>query len=365
MDCENSFRKINRRSESGDDQVGSFMTRTKNLLISLGLSLLFLVVGSVGYMMIEGWSLTDALYMTVITISTVGYSEVHSMTQAGRVFTIFLVFFGVAFFLYVAGSLVQFMVEGSIREIVGRRTLNKKIEQLKNHYIICGYGRIGQVLYGHLQAYPQVNTVVIEKNPDLIARMESDKVLYISGDASDEAILIKAGIKKAKALIAVLATDTDNVFLVLTARQLNPDIYIMARASSQRAKSKLSAAGANHVESPYETGAVSMAQRILRPSVSSFLDFVFDYNLKDIQMEEFPVSSDSPLANVMLKDSNLRQKYNLIIIAIKQADGIMIFNPSYEAVIRVGDTLIAMGKFENLMALEKILKPKHPETSTP
>jgi voltage-gated potassium channel len=333
------------------------MTSTKNLLISLTMALLFLAGGTAGYMIIEGWTLIESIYMTVITLTTVGYGEVHPLSRAGHVFTILLVVIGASFFLYIVGSLVQFMVEGRIRDIMGRRTLNKKIEHIKDHYIICGYGRIGQVLYNHIQAHQQVNTVVVEKNPDLISRMESDNVLYVSGDASDEEILLKAGIKRAKALIAVLATDTDNVFLVLTARQLNPGIYIMARASSQRAKSKLKAAGANHVESPYDTGAVSMAQRILRPSVSSFLDFVFDYKLKDIQMEEFPVAQGSPLANVMLKDSGLRQRYNLIIIAIKRPDGNMVFNPSFEAVMNVGDTLIAMGKNENLLDLEKILKP--------
>jgi voltage-gated potassium channel len=333
------------------------MKSARNLLISLSLSLLFVVGGAAGYMIIEGWNLIDALYMTVITISTVGYSEVHSMSRSGRIFTIFLVFFGVAFFLYVAGSLVQFMVEGRIRDIFGRRNLNKKIDSIKDHCIICGYGRIGRVLCQHLQAHQQIRSVVIEKNPEFIPRMESDHILYLSGDATDEETLLKAGIQRAKALIAVLATDTDNVFLVLTARQINPDIYIMARASSQKAKSKLRAAGANHVESPYDTGAVSMAQRILRPSVSSFLDFVFDYRLKDIQMEEFSVTSGSPLANMMLKDSSLRQKYNLIVIAIKRADGNMVFNPSFETIMNVGDTLIAMGKNENLQALERILKP--------
>jgi voltage-gated potassium channel len=333
------------------------MTSAKNLLISLTLALLFLAGGTFGYMIIEGWSLIESIYMTVITLTTVGFGEVHPLSKTGHIFTILLVVIGASFFLYIAGSLVQFMVEGRIRDILGRRTLNKKIETIKNHYIICGYGRIGQVLYNHVQANQQINTVVIEKNPDLIARLESDKVLYVSGDASEEETLLKAGIQRAKALIAVLATDTDNVFLVLTARQLNPSIYIMARASSQRAKSKLKSAGANHVESPYDTGAVSMAQRILRPSVSSFLDFVFDYTLKDIQMEEFPVTKGSPLANVMLKDSGLRQKYELIIIAIKRPDGNMIFNPSFEAVMNVGDTLIAMGKTENLLDLEKILKP--------
>jgi len=334
------------------------MDSTRNLQISLILSFLFLVGGTAGYMLIEGWSLIDSLYMTVITISTVGYSEVHQMTRPGQIFTIFLVFFGVAFFLYIAGSLVQFMVEGRIRDILGRRTLNKKIEHLKNHYIICGYGRIGQVLYNHIQAHPQHDTVVVEKNPEMVSRMESDHVLYVPGDASDEEILIQAGIKRAKTLIAVLATDIDNVFLVLTARQLNPGIYIIARASNQRAKSKLLAAGANHVESPYDTGAVSMAQRILRPSVSSFLDFVFDYKLKDITIEEIPVAAGSSLANLTLKDSGIRQKFDLIVVAIKRPAGDMRFNPSFQAVINEGDTVIAMGKSENLTELEKLLKPE-------
>jgi len=339
------------------------MDSAKNLLIAILLAIAFVVAGVAGYMIIEGWNLTDALYMTIITISTVGYSEVHQLTKSGQIFTIFLVIFGVAFFLYLAGSLVQVMVEGRIRAILGRRKLNKKIEHLKNHHIICGYGRIGQVLYKHIQAHPQIKAIVVEKNAELISRMEAEGILYVSGDASDEDILLQAGIKRAKGLIAVLATDIDNVFLVLTARQLNPNIHIMARASNERAKSKLLAAGANHVESPYDTGAVSMAQRILRPSVSSFLDFVFDYTLKDIKMEEIPVRSDSPLANVMLKDSGIRQKFNLIIIAIKKPDGNMIFNPSFETVINEKDTVIAMGKSESLLQLEKLLKPSDWESA--
>jgi voltage-gated potassium channel len=333
------------------------MTSIKNLLISLTLALLFLVGGTAGYMIIEDWSLIESIYMTVITLTTVGFGEVHPLSRAGLIFTILLVVVGASFFLYIVGSLVQFMIEGRVRDILGRRTLNKKIEHLKNHYILCGYGRIGQVLHNHIKANPQIQTVIIEKSPELVSHMELENVLYVAGDASDEETLLKAGIKRAKALIAVLATDTDNVFLVLTARQLNPGIYIMARASSQRAKSKLKAAGANHVESPYDTGAVSMAQRLLRPSVSSFLDFVFDYKLKDIKMEEIPVAPTSPLANVMLKDSGIRQKFNLIIIAIKRTDGTMLFNPSFEAMINAGDTVIAMGKNEDLLKLEKILKP--------
>ena len=334
------------------------MESTKHLLISIALSLVIFTVGTVGYMIIEGWDLTDSIYMTIITITTVGFSEVHQMSRLGRIFTIGLVFFGVAFFLFVAGSMVQFMVEGRIRDIMGRRTLNRKIEHLKNHYVVCGYGRIGRVLCKHFMAHPALKMVIVEKDENLISEMESDGILYIVGDASEEETLLKAGIKQAKVLVAALATDIDNVFLTLTARQLNPNIFIVARASSKAAKSKLLAAGANRVESPYDIGAVSMAQRVLRPSVTSFLDLVFAYNRKDIQMEEIPVAPSSSLVNVMLKDSGIRQKFNLIIIAVKKPNGEMMFNPSFETVIESGDTVIAMGKTENLLELEKVLWPR-------
>jgi voltage-gated potassium channel len=334
------------------------MQSTKHLLISIVLSLIIFSIGTVGYMIIEGWSLVDSIFMTIITITTVGFGEVHQMSKFGRIFTIGLVFSGVGFFMYVASSMVQFMVEGRIREIMGRRTLNRKIEHLKNHYIVCGYGRIGRVLCKQFMAHPALKMVILEKDENLIAQMESDGILYICGDSSEEEILLKAGIKNAKVLIAALATDIDNVFLTLTARQLNPHIFIVARSSSKAAKSKLLAAGANRVESPYDIGAISMAQRVLRPSVTSFLDLVFTYNRKDIQMEEIPVTPSSSLVNIMLKDSGIRQKFNLIIIAIKKPNGEMMFNPSFETVIQSGDTVIAMGKGDNLVEFEKVLRPK-------
>ncbi len=334
------------------------MENTKHLLISIALSLIIFTIGTIGYMLIEGWDLVDSIYMTIITITTVGFGEVHIMSKLGRVFTIGLVFSGVSFFLYVASSMVQFMVEGRIREIMGRRTLNKKIKHLKNHYIVCGYGRIGRVLCKHFKAYPSLQMVIIEKDESLIPQMESDGIIYICADSSEEESLIKAGIKNAKVLIAVLATDIDNVFLTLTARQLNPNILIVARACHKGAKSKLLAAGANRVESPYDIGAISMAQRVLRPSVTSFLDLVFAHNRKDIQIDEIPVAPSSSMVNIMLKDSGIRQRFNLIIIAIKKPNGDMQFNPSFETVIKSGDTVIAMGKGDNLIEFEKVLRPR-------
>ncbi len=319
------------------------------------------LTGTFGYMIIEGWGLLDATYMTVITMTTVGYGEVHDMGYTGRVFTIFLVAMGAVSFLYVTSALVQFLVETQIRTIFGRRVLDKKIKQMKDHYIVCGYGRIGYVLCKSFRAHG-IEPVVIEKEQTRITEMEAQNLLHIPGDATEEDVMLQAGVKHASVLIAALATDTDNVFLVLTARQLNPDIFILARASSVKARAKLFAAGANRVESPYEIGAVSMAQRMLRPSVTNFLDLVFAYNRKDIQMDEIPVSENSSLAGLMLKDSGIRQKYNLIVIAVKTPDGEMLFNPSHETLIRAGETVIAMGKMDNLAELEKELNPDGDKT---
>ena len=333
------------------------MVGTRHLIISLTISILILAIGTIGYMTIEGWPFIDALYMTVITVSTVGFKEVNQVDTVGRIFTIFLVICGIGFTLYVAAAIVQFMVEGRIRIILGRRRLDKKIDRLKNHYIVCGYGRIGRVLCRHLRR-ADIDIAVIEKDQELIPVMDADGVLYLCGDAADEDNLVKAGIERAKAVVAALATDTDNVFLVLTARQLAPEILIMARSSQDTAKIKLRAAGADFVESPYAMGAVSMAHRIIRPTVTSFLDLAFAHKRRDIQMEEIPVSPTSEMANVQLKDSGIRQKYNLIIIAIMKPDGNMLFNPSFETVITPNDTVIAVGEADNLKQLEWVLNPK-------
>jgi len=332
------------------------MRPPRHFLIILVLLVSVLTAGTVGFEMLEGWGFMDALYMTVITISTVGYQEVRPLGEAGRVFNMVLIFFGLGTTTYVAASVVQFMVEGRIRAIMGRRRLDRKIDRLNHHYIICGYGRIGRILCQTLRQKP-VSLVVIEKTPDLIPVLEQDRVLYVQGDATSEDVLKRAGIERAKGLVAVLATDTDNVFLVLTARQLAPELMIIARTSREESRNKLRAAGANIVESPYEMGAFRLAQRIMRPAVTSFLEFAFSQARKDIQLEELAVSEASALARVSLKDSGIRQNFNLIIIAINKADGTMLFNPSFEAVLMPGDTVIAVGEVENLDKLERVLSP--------
>ena len=323
------------------------MRPPSHFLIIVVLLISILTIGTLGFEMLEGWGFMDALYMTVITIATVGYQEIRPLGEAGRIFNMVLIFFGLGTTTYVAASVVRFMVEGRIRAIMGRRRLDRRIDRLRNHYIVCGYGRIGRILCQTLQQKP-VDLVVVEKNPDLIPAMEQDRVLFIQGEATSEDVLQRAGIERAKGLAAVLATDTDNVFLVLTARQLAPQLMIIARASREESKSKLRAAGANIVESPYEMGAFRLAQRILRPAVTSFLESAFSDARRDIQMEELAVGDDSVLAHVSLKDSGIRQKYNLIIIAIEKSDGTMIFNPSFDAEIRADDTLIVVGSSDNL-----------------
>lgn len=332
------------------------MYNARKFLFLIMLAALLVIMGTLGYILIERWALLDALFMTIITLATVGYSEVHALSHAGQVYTIFLIVMGVSFFLYVAGAIIQFMVEGRMLILMGRRRLDRKIARLKNHYIICGYGRIGKVICEKLQ-HENIDMVVIDKNPNLVEALEMNKMVYICADAGDEATLLKAGLHHARALVAALATDTDNVFLVLTARQLAPTLKIIARAGSEAAKAKLAAAGANTVEAPYEIGAVTMAQRIIRPTVTNFLDLAFTSQHKDIQMEELPMTAGSALNGKMLKDSGIRQKYNLIIIAIKMPDEQMIFNPSFETRISAGDTLIAVGEPGNLNQLRMALNP--------
>jgi len=315
------------------------------------------LIGVAGYMGIEKWSFLDAVYMTAITVTTAGFMEVHELSPSGRVFTTIILIAGVGYFFYIAGLIIQSIVEGEIQSILGRKRLDKKISKLKNHYIVCGYGRIGRVL-SQLIKEETDDIVVVEKNEKLTDPLEKDNMHYLHGDASDEDLLEKAGIKKASSLIAALGTDTANVFLVLTARQLNPDIYIMARASNPDVKNKLLIAGANFVESPYDIGAISMGLKLLRPSVSNFLAVALSRKKEAIQIDEIFVPKSSQYTNVALKDSGIRQDFNLIIISIKKASGEMLFNPHFETLIEPGDTVIVMGKTPDLKKFTKAINPE-------
>ncbi len=329
------------------------MSSLERILVGLGALFFVLVIGTLGYVFIEGWHFFDALYMTVITLTTVGFQEVHLLSRPGRAFTIVIVFMGLGFMFYVLGAVAQVVVEGQIREVLGRRKLEKLIQKVKDHYIICGFGRIGEIIARQLTE-KGVPLVVVEHRPQLAQTLEKLNYLYVLGNAAHENVLLEAGLERAKGLVTAVSSDADNVYIVLTARSLNPKLFIMARSGEEGSEQKLLRAGADKVISPYVIGGRRMAQTILRPTVLDFLDVAVHGGM-DLSMEEIPVGQHSHLVGLALKDSGIRQKLDLIIVAIKRADGQMVFNPQPATQIMSGDTLIALGAKANLDNLIKLL----------
>jgi voltage-gated potassium channel len=315
--------------------------------------LVLLVAGSLGFMWLEGWDFFDSLYMTVTTLTTVGYGETHPLDRVGRIYNMVLILSGMGVLFYIVGSLARAVVEGEIQEALGRRKLIKHIKRLKNHYILCGFGRIGEIVARQLKDRG-LSLVIVENDPALVTHLEASGYYFINADATREDILQDAGIERAKGLISTLPSDSDNVYVVLTARSLNPQLFILARGAEIGSEKKLLRAGADKVESPYQMGGQKMAQTIMRPTVVTFMELAMKEGV-DWTMEEIAVGQDSPLLGVPLADSGIRQKLNLILVAIKRADGEMLFNPSHETLILAGDTLIALGLRKNLDALEAMI----------
>lgn len=329
--------------------------KIKNSFIILIIVLTFSVVG---YMIIEKWSFIDAFYMTIITLTTVGFGEINPLCLIGKIHTIIIVLAGVGFGLYFITILTEFVVSMEIQKIMGRRKLDKQISKLKNHYIVCGYGKVGSVLSQNIMDRVGGEIVVAEKDTELIKDIEAVGLKYVVGDSTEEETLEKAGIKRAKYLVATLGKDVDNVYLVLTAKTLNPDIFIMARASSIEAKKKLRAAGATRVESPYDIGAHSMALRILRPLVHKFMNTTLNDKKKGGSvMEEIIIGEASIYVEKKIKDIDLKNKYNALIITIKKVDKEDTFSPSADYVLTAGDTLVVVAPAKNIVAIKKALYP--------
>lgn len=329
------------------------MNPLRNILVSLCALFAILVAGTIGYRHIEQWSLIDSLYMTVITLATVGFREVHELSYSGQVFTIFIIICGTGLVAYAAGSIVQLMVEGQLRQILGRKKLLQQIAKLENHYIVCGYGRIGHFISNEFMAKP-MPFVVVEIDPDLCEKMGEDGILYVRGDATDDDSLIRAGIERAKGLITAVTSDTDNVYITLTARGLNPDLFILARSGEKSSEKKLLRAGASKVISPYTIGANRMAQAILRPSVMDFIEIATGHHNLELQMEEIRINGNSDLINKTLMSSDIRKQLGIIIVAIKKINSdSMLFNPSSQALLEEGDTLITLGEPAAIQNLEQ------------
>lgn len=329
------------------------MRPVRNLRVSLLILVLTLGLGTAGYIVLEGWDFLDALYMTVITLATVGYKEVHDLSTNGKIFTIGLILFGVATIAYAFGSLLQLMVEGQILRILGRRKLEKRINQLEGHYIVCGYGRIGALVSQEFLSRP-VAFIVVERDPVICERLAKEKILFVQGDATDDDTLIKAGILRAKGLITAVTSESANVYITLTARGLNPDLFILARSVEEGSEIKLKRAGATKVISPYRIGANRMVWAVLRPSVVDFIDIAIGSESLELQLEEIRVAPNSSLVARTLISAGIRRAWGIMIIAIKKSSGAMLFNPESSTTIDAEDILIILGKPPDIRNLEKV-----------
>ncbi|MBZ5719223.1 MAG: potassium channel protein [Acidobacteriia bacterium] len=327
------------------------MKALRNLrLIAVALALLTLV-GMAGFHLIEGWPWFDGFYMVVTTFTTIGYQEVHPLSHAGRIFNVGVILAGVSLVFLGIGSLTQALLEFELRSFFGRRRMERDISRLSDHYIICGAGRVGRSAARELARKP-VPFVIIEQNEAKAARHGSDWLVMV-GDATQEQTLREAQIARARGLVAATTTDATNLYIVLTARGLNPKLKIIARASEEDAEKHLVTAGADSVVSPYLFAGHRIAQSFLRPHVVSFLDTATTHLGMDLEIGEICVGRDSSFAGKTIETSRIRQDRGVIILAIKRESG-MRFNPSSDDRIEPGDYLIAMGEPSQLRQLEQM-----------
>jgi voltage-gated potassium channel len=328
------------------------LTKLRGPRLAVLLLVAVLAGGTAGYMIIEGWNAWDAFYMTVTTVATVGYGELHPLSVEGRVFTVILIFSGVGTAFYTVTLLATIIVEGGLHRRFEERRATRMLEDIRDHFILCGYGRIGSIIAAelHQQGVP---LAVIERDPARVRAAIDRGWLAIEADASREEVLAQAGLHRARGLIAAVGTDAENVFTVLTARVMRPDLFIIARVESDDAEHKLRRAGADRVISPYQIGATHMVQTALRPAVVDFVQLATSSERLDLSMEQVHITDDSALANHSIVDAGIRQKFGVIVVGIKRAGGSMEFNPPPEAVMRPGDELVVLGRTDSVKALEK------------
>ncbi|RMG03890.1 MAG: potassium channel protein [Nitrospirae bacterium] len=323
----------------------------KRLILTASLLFAVVLTGTLGYTVLEGWPFFDSLYMTIITLTTIGYEEIRPLSQTGRLFNIFLVFFGIGVVAYAVNNGIRVVFEGEIQKAFGRRKLEKKLRSIKGHYIVCGYGRMGKIICKELKARKMPYVVVEKERQEVDA---DDESVFIYGDATRDEILKEAGIERARGLISVLSTDAQNLYVVLSARGLNPGLLIVARAGEEGSEQKLIRAGADRVVSPYYIGGLRIAHTVLKPAVVDFIEFATKSENLELQLEEIPVSEKSPIAEKTIHEAGVGRELGVIIVAIKRDSGEMKFNPVHNTKIHAGDTLIAIGETEKLAALEKL-----------
>jgi voltage-gated potassium channel len=296
-------------------------------------------VGTIGYHTLEDMTILDALYMTVTTISTVGFGEVHPLSPRGRTFTIGLILFGVSTMAWAAESMVAALLEDHIRHAWWRRRMDRVIDRISNHYIVCGFGRMGAQI-GRELTRRELAFVVIERDPVVLEMLRANGVLHIEGDATSDSILLTAGVAHARGLATALSGDADNALVVISAKGLNPYLQVVARASSREMEEKLLRAGADRVVTPYTIGGQRMALGLLQPAVNEFLNSVVFDAEKHTELGEIEVREHSEFVGKTLRESRLRKRWGAIVVAIKHQEGEFILSPSADTILGCGDMLI-------------------------
>jgi voltage-gated potassium channel len=327
--------------------------KLRNRLTQLILAISVIVIlGTIGFRLIEGWSWLTSLYVVLQTVTTVGYGDFTPATTGGKLFSILLMVTGVGAVLYTLTMAVQSVVESEILAALGKRRRNRKMKHLEDHFVICGAGRVGSRIVRTMQQ-AGASFVVIERDPQKVAELAGADMHVLVRDATLEETLIEAGVKRARGLAACLPDDADNVYVVLIARDLNRDLHIVARAVEEQAEPKLIRAGASRVIAPTIIGGHRMAQALMKPAVADFIDSITAESL-DLGFEQVDVAPSSILAGKKIKDSNIRAELNTVIIALRKADGSVIYHPDGQVVIDANDLLIVIGRTESLSKLNRI-----------
>lgn len=332
----------------------SIALEKRMLFVSL-LLLTVIILGTLGYFQIENWSLLDSFYMTLITVTTIGYGEVHPLSTSGRILTIVLIVNGVGIMGYFLGTFTQYLVEGEIQKTFGLRKMQKDIKNLTDHYIVCGYGKVGRQVVHELSLHKNINIVVVESKLEMAEAAREDGYYTIHDDATADDALTQARVQNAKALVGAVGSDADNVFITLTAKDFNPNIFVVVRAESPLSQKKLRRSGANRIISPDMIGGKKMALAAIRPNIVEFMDIITPDEKTNFTIEEIIVSHDSTLAGHTLLESKVRQQAGVIIIGIKKGD-VFIFNPIASDRIEGGDILIVVGSSEQLEKMHEISK---------